>query len=264
MNKYYFVLGTGRSGTYSIYNSLKNYPDVLCEHEFDFENLLKLGTLKFHNLISREVIIKELNNYKIKIDNLLNKKKIFIDISNALPLLIDELKIVFPNSKIFWVSRNGYKVVSSFYFKFNELMYPDNGRQILSNFLKNDIKNPPKKSKLIWRPLYCDNENQLVRLINICYHWEHYENISITKNNLIDFKIKFENLISDKNKLSLFFKKFDFDFKKIDISFFDKPSNVQVPKNFKFNDKEFKCFNDICGTTMTKLDYFNQYYEVSY
>ena len=144
MNKYYFVLGTGRSGTYSIYNSLKNYPDVLCEHEFDFENLLKLGTLKFHNLISREVIIKELNNYKIKIDNLLNKK-IFIDISNALPLLIDELKIVFPNSKIFWVSRNGYKVVSSFYFKFNELMYPDNGRQILSNFLKMILKTLQKR-----------------------------------------------------------------------------------------------------------------------
>jgi hypothetical protein len=265
MTKYCFILGTGRSGTYSIFKSLENIEDINVNHESNFDFLLWLGTLKFHRKISSDFIINELQSYKEHIDSGLGSGERFFDVSNALPLIIPELKEVFKDSTIVWVSRHAYKVVSSFYFKFEDLMYPKVGMQVLLNFLKSnsgiDELLPDKRS---CRPLYSSKMDSWMRLRNICYHWVHYESLALDYSNLIDIKMKFEDISSDKIKIEEFLSFLGLSTSIVDMKYFAVPSNVAIPENFEFDHREFEIFSEICGPLNSLIGYNPKGYKTVY
>ena len=258
-----FILGTGRSGTYSLYKFFKKNSDYSVYHEFLFEKLLKIGTKKFHRITTKDEIIKELQIYK---DSILKKSDTvnILDISNALPLLLDELKVVFPEANFIWISRNGLKVVSSFYNKFQDMMYPVSGMQKLNKFLVNGDLPEPIEDKTIWRPLYLNPELKQTRFKNICYHWTYYEEIGLQNQDIFSLKMKFENIIKDESKFKLLLENLNMDYKNKFFDEIQKPTNVQVPSNIKLNLNEHKLFNNICLNTMKRLNYLNNEYDVKY
>jgi len=265
MTKYCFILGTGRSGTYSIFKSLENIKGINVHHESNFDFLLWLGTLKFHRKVDKNYVVKELQKYKEDIDSRLNVGERFFDVSNALPLIMPEIKEVFIDSTFVWVSRHAYKVVSSFFFKFEDLMYPEVGMQSLSHFLTCnfgvDKLIPDKKS---CRPLYSLKKNTQMRLKNICYHWAHYEYLSLDYANIIDLKVKFEDISSNVEEIEKFFSALGVLSSLVNMKYFSVPSNVEIPKNFELNHLEFEIYNEICGPLNNLIGYNSEGYKTIY
>ncbi len=148
-----FFLSSGRSGTYQIYKYFKNFENIDSAHERFFEDILKVAIKYRLNLISFDEVCIFLNQeYKESFKN--SSKFFWVDSSNALPWIIEPLTAVFPNAKFIHLARDGSKVVSSFYNKYQDIMYPKEGVDILLNWLKNPIiDNEPDPDKKIWRPL---------------------------------------------------------------------------------------------------------------
>ena len=257
-----FFLGTGRSGTYSIFKSLSTYKDLRVHHEFMFEELLKLGTLKFHGLLSSSEIVNRLRLYRNALFASLKNESKVIDISNALPLLMEELRIVFPNASFYWVTRNAYKVTASFYFKFEDLMYPEFGINKIKKAIIEDDLSDLSPDKRVFRPLYSFNSNS--RLLNILYHWKVYEGIAIRHRDVFEGKYTFEKLVEDSGYRQLFFENLGLKVTKEAEQFFEKPTNIQFKKNFTFTDDDELTFNQICGELNSKLGYSNNNYDVEY
>ena len=258
-----FILGTGRSGTYLIQNIL-NQKNNQAYHELDFENILKLGTLKFHNKISQNEIIKYLDTeYKNELfSKISSETENVIDISNGLIWIVEELKLVFPQANFIYISRNGYKVVSSFYFKFKELMYDIDYSSLLIKNLNFEKKLEPPLDKRIYRPIFDLNINiKNWRLVQLSKYWASCE---ILKNKY-DYilKFKFEDIIEDKNISNSFFGLFSLNNKDYE-TLISNPTNVAEPHNYIFNQEEQNIFNEICTVEMKKLNYNLNGYDVKY
>ena len=261
MKQFYFILGTGRSGTYSIFKTLQKNSVYKVHHEYKFEFLLRLGTLKFHHKINKEDVICGLKQYRKELEECQESK--IIDISNALPLLLDELKVVFPEARFLWISRNGYKVVSSFYHKFTDLMYPFEGIKELEKYLFDMDGNELPFDKRICRPLYISPLVVKSRFKNICYHWSYYEDIAIDRINILDKKLKFEDLVSNELILKDFISFLEIKWNKNIENDFKIPTNVHIAKNLKLDKELSNIFYNICGNTMNILDY-KEIYDVEY
>jgi hypothetical protein len=258
-----FILGTGRSGTYLIQNIL-NQKNNQAYHELDFENILRLGTLKFHNKITQDEIIEYLDKEyrKILLNNVNNDIENIIDISNGLIWIVEELKLVFPQANFIYISRNGYKVVSSFYFKFKELMYDVDYSSLLIKYLNFDKKLEPPLDKRIYRPIFDFNfKMNNWRLIQLSKYWVNCEN----KKNKFDYiiKLKFEDIVENKNVSNDFFNLFSI-YKNDFERFLYNPTNVAEPLNYIFNDDEQNIFSEICKIEMDKLNYNLKGYDVKY
>lgn len=259
-----FILGTGRSGTYLFENILKEKKQIQAYHELDFENILKFGTLKYHNKISQVEIIEYLNKeYRNKlIENVDNDIEHCVDVSNGLIWLVEELKIVFPEANFLYVSRNGYKVVSSFYFKFHELMYDLDYSILLIKYIENKNNLLPPIDKRIFRPIFdLDYSIQHWRLKQISKYWVECER----KKNEFSFiiKFKFEDILTN-NKIAQSFFIF-FDLKENDYSKrLSSPTNVAEPHNYIFDEEENIIFKQICNKEMGSLSYNLNGYDVKY
>jgi hypothetical protein len=265
MKKYCFIFGTGRSGTYSIFKSLEETNGIKVYHESNFDVLLWLGTLKFHRKVDKSFIVARLHEYKHDIDSSLSEGERFVDISNALPLIIPELKEVFKNSTFVWVSRHAYKVVSSFYFKFQDLMYPEDGMQNLEYFLTSNLTvDKLIPDKRICRPLYSFKNDSYRRLRNICYHWTNYESLALDYSDLFDLKLKFEDMASSREEIERFFSMLNIPISKVNLKYFEVPTNVEIPKNFVLDKEEFVIYNEICGSLNNLIGYNKEGYNTEY
>lgn len=263
MTNFIFCLGTGRSGTYSVFNALSTYDQLKVHHEFLIDDVLKWGTLKHHNIITSKQVIEYLTNYKSALEQTRDNQASIVDISNGLPLILDELKIVFPDAIFIWISRNAYKVTSSFYYKFEELMYPTWGMEKLKQGIKTGNALQFTSDKRVFRPLYSYRDND--RLLNILYHWKVYEEIAIRNREYFDLIYRFEDLVNNvDSSLVNFFHKLGLKLTDEAKHFFRNPTNIHTRKNHKFSSSEESHYMNICGDINLKLGYNNEGYEVKY
>ena len=152
-----FILSSGRSGTYSLFNALKNEKEIEIYHEFLFDETLRNSVSYYMGLINEKKIINYLGfAHEFSIKN--SKKKIWIDSSNALPWMVKPLIKKFKNAKFIFLIRNGRKVVSSFSNKYSDIMYNRDDVILLKKFMDKlmefnnslkqiqcDMYNPPRK-----------------------------------------------------------------------------------------------------------------------
>ena len=269
--KILFILGSGRCGTYSFVQALKKFSYVEAHHEFFFEPTLKLATLYHMKMISKNKVKSFiLNNHYLSIKN--SNKKIWVDSSNALPWIADVLIEIFPNAKFLHLIRNGKKVVSSFYNKFNNEMYKDENVKKLKNFLIHKKKKLSSEKKY-WRPIPIYNKKEFNKFISsgqfyrICKYWTEInykiENSLMSTNNSYTFK--FEDIVIKKktkkllNFLDLYKKNFDTFYNS-----FKKPVNIGIKKNYMLTKKQNIIFNEVCNDEMIKYGYDETEYEVKY
>ena len=137
--KVIFILGSGRCGTFSFYKTLSKLNNIEAHHEFFFEPTLKIAALYQMKKISKNTVKNFLKkNHYFSIIN--SEKKIWVNACNALPWISDVLIEMFPDAKFIHLIRDGKKVVSSFYNKFNTEMYRDESVKKLNDYLKNQKK----------------------------------------------------------------------------------------------------------------------------
>ena len=270
--KVIFILGSGRCGTHSFFKALNNFKQIESHHEFFFEPTLRIATSYHMNKISKTNVKKFIiENHLFSVNN--SEKKIWVNSCNALPWLTKVLIEIFPQAKFLHLVRNGKKVVSSFYNKFNDEMYKHINILKLINFLEGNKSAKISSEKKYWRPIPFDDKEELNKFIKlgqfyrICKYWSDI-NFKIEENlKLTDKKyfFKFEDISSRKKSLEL--TNF-LEIRKKDINqFYDsfkKPMNVRIPKNFMMNNSQKKIFNKICGDQMLKYNYGEEEYEVEY
>lgn len=268
-----FILSSGRSGTYSFFKNLKNLEYLKVNHEYLFEETLK-NSVSYHMKIINEKKILDFLDKKYSFGFKNTKKSFWIDSSNALPWMIKPLKKKFKNSRFVFLIRNGKKVVSSFYNKYNDVMYNKKDVLMLKKYFDKKINNLPLDKKY-WRPIptstrsfkYFFKKNQFSK---ICLYWSLI-NKTIRKNLASvrredKFYFKLENI----NKKKEFIKLLKFiGVKKKDvgkvIKKFNKPVNVKNPINFDLTIQQIRDFNRYCKEEMLKNNYkLSEYYKVKY
>lgn len=269
--KIIFILGSGRCGTFSFYKAFQGIRNIESHHEFFFEPTLRIATLYHMKKISKAKVKSFIyENHYNSIKN--SKHDVWVNSCNALPWISDILVDIFPEAKFVHLVRNGRKVVSSFYNKFNNLMYQKEDVLKLKKFLDKKIKTLSSEKKY-WRPVPKVQRNYLNFLKNgqffrICWYWSEINkkienSIFNSKSNLL---FKFENI---KNKKAFFELTEYFEIskknQKLFFNSFQSPVNVTVPKNFYFNKKQNKIFIQNCSHDMKKYGYIeNQDYETIY
>ena len=267
--KFIAIMGTGRNGTYALSKILDLDVNSEVHHEYNFEPLLKLGFLKHYGLVSASDTDKVLRESHFSASFYSQSSK-FIDCYNALSWLIPSITSQFSNFKFVDIPRNGRRVVSSFYNKFKDVMYPLEAIKVMDSWLKNQessIVTPPPHKKY-WRilpPISFDqsvSENEVrferYRFISICNYWVQTNKLiqsdTLKLPSSLLHRVKFEELFQPKNFKTLA------DYLEIRVSsemldMLNHPINVHEPINYRLTDEQEEMFIDICGETMIDLGY---------
>ena len=270
-----FFLTSGRGGSYQIYEYFNNNSNIISNHEYKFESLLKIGVSYRMNLLKKENVSIFLN--KEYSENIINNgtSKYWLDSSNALPWIIEPLFDEYPNAKFIYLTRDGKKVVSSFFNKLKDIMYPEWGVKELKSFLESG-KNEPKEDKRVWRPLPGYSKDIInikpnSRFELICWYWAELSSEIINKSRQLSknnfYQLKFEDFIGNikcRNDLLSWLELDHKEFSNIDLS---RPVNVYEPKNYSFDTNQKLVFKKICGNINRQLGYTDtseDLYDVKY
>ncbi len=262
-----FILGSGRSGTFSLVQSLKTYSEVEVHHEYLFENILRNAVLFYLKRMSLEAIREILTETHVAAVHYSNKR-LWIDSSNALPWVTTPLYQLFPEAKFIHITRNGRRVVSSFYHKFSEIMYNDRDVNVLKEWLDDPGKVMPPAEKKYWRPIpqrgeqFSEEFAEMDRFERLCYYWTtinlHIEQCMNEVPSEQKILFRFEDLL-DAEHFSAFIDYIGLDYNDEAYNILRKPQNVHIPKSFPLSPEQENQFNTICGETMKKFGYSGDY-----
>lgn len=270
-----FIVGSGRSGSRMIYKLLSGIDHVEVYHEFVCTHIQAIAAKYFMGLLSKKEVKQEIMRLH-GAGIFYSDAMYWVDSSNKLSWLIEPLYELFPNAKFINITRDGRKVVSSFFHKLAPEVYDDKSIEIMNKWLLQPKKylEPPPEKKYWWnipqrgQPFYKEfsSFNQLQR---IAYHWVEVNRVIAESLKHIPKKqqltIKLEDLISKKTTLKSFLKQFDIPFEGHYYDFIQTPQNVFVPMDFLLNDQEMKQFYDIAGKMMKKLGYTSKkVYQMKY
>jgi len=257
-----FVLSSGRSGTNLLANALKvsNLKNIY--HEFNLLEIQILSTKYDMGIYSFDKTKSELKKkYFNHIDSCIDD---WIDVSNKLTWIADILLQKYPDAKFVELIRNGKSVVSSFYYKLDKEMYTNKGVKALQAYADGLASEPPHTKEYWWSLAKNNKKMEYVRGLNrfelCCHHWKNtHTKINEFKQKLSNnnfFQIKLEELVSSRDAAR---RLINFIGLKIDIDSFceiiKKPINVYKPVQYILDDNQIKCFEHICGSTMSNFDY---------
>ena len=262
-----FILGSGRSGTFSLVQCLKKYNEIEVHHEYLFENILRDAVLYYMKRISEDQMLERLTETHASAVHYSNKY-IWIDCSNALPWIVTPLYTLFPEAKFIHITRNGRRVVSSFYHKFEKIMYHDNDVLVIREWLEDSSKVMPPPEKKYWRPIpqkedrYFKEFPGMDRFERLCYYWTTINlNIEDCLKQIPESHksyFKFEDLL-DADYFTRFLDIIGLEFNDEAYSVLNRPQNVHVPKSYPLTPEQDEQFESICGEIMKKYGYIGDY-----
>jgi hypothetical protein len=270
-----FVIGTGRSGTYQLSKLFQGIDEIEVKHEYLFENFLKSCVLYRMGIIDEEKIVKLITSDYLGAIKY-NNTKFWLDCSNALAWIVEPLYKVFPEAKFIHVVRDGRKVVSSFYNKFEDVMYNDKDVSVLLRWLKNSSQNvEPPSEKKYWRPVpskgerYYNEFSEFSRYQRLCYYWqdcvmkinESFQKIPDSQK----FVFSFEDILYSNVTLKDYLNIFELDINSKFLAKLKKPINVEIPKDFPLTEEQTYHFWEIAGDAMKFYNYkIDEEYDVRY
>lgn len=269
-----FILSSGRSGSQMMQKLFSGLDDLEVHHEYLCNIIQPLGTKYSMNIINKEDVNDVINStYKASIN--LSNKKIWIDSSNKLTWILDQIIVNFPNAKYVHIIRDGRRVTSSYFNKLHNECYDDTSIKIFYDFYrKQSLENMPPPEKKYWWPFFkndgsYDNFFKLSQFEKIVTHWVEsnkkiYQDLkSVDKNNV--FFIKLEDLVSKESKFEEFINFCGVDYHSINFDILKKPHNVHVPKSFDLDATQNKQFWNISRDIMNDYGYDSKTdYKVNY
>lgn len=269
MTKPIFIVGTGRSGTRTMFRMLSGMDNVDIHHEYNVLTVQKTGVMYHSKIWSKKKCLKILEEiYSPAIH--CSKKAVWIDSSNKCSWIIDLLNEIFPNSKFLFLVRDGRKVVPSFYYKLREEMYDDHSNEIMKKFLLNPKvkKNmPPLEKKYWWYIPVNDRLNfksfeKYDRFERCCFHWNYLNKLILNQLNLINSKrsfiVKLEDLTKKISTLNKTLDYLEIENQPIFSEYLKTPRNVFHPLNYDIPKKYKRVFDKICSPMMHKFGYINK------
>lgn len=260
-----FFVGSGRSGTRSIYKMLSGVENVEIYHEYLCTHIQPIAALYSMGRIS----LKEAAAHFLQLHGSAIQYSdcaVWIDCSNKLSWLIEPILLVFPQSKFVLIVRDGRKVTSSFYHKLSDEMYDDRSVAVLDAWLKEPMRvpMPPPEKKYWWKipqtgQDFHEDFPRFDQFERCCYHWrqanlnvlESFKNLSPVQH----ATFKLEELTADKSRLKALLEFTGVPYDERYFELLQKPQNVIFPMDFKLSLKEQDSFNRIAGDLQNQLGY---------
>lgn len=260
-----FVLGSGRSGTRTIFKLLSGIPHIEIYHEYLCTHIQQVAALYFMQLLNPEKVkekIKELHGAAIYYSDAVY----WVDCSNKLSWIIEPLYQLFPKAKFINIIRDGRKVANSFFHKLGAEMYDDESVKVMQIWLDNrdSVPMPPPEKKYWWNiPLkgnpFAEEFQRFDRFQRCCYHWRESNRVIRESLKKIpqdqQLTVKLEELTVQKDILKKFLAFFDVEYEDHFFEFLQTPQNVFFPMDFKLTDIQLKQFYEIASDMMEELGY---------
>ncbi|HNA90592.1 MAG TPA: sulfotransferase [Anaerolineales bacterium] len=270
-----FVVGSGRSGTRTIFKLLSGIQHVEIHHEFVCTHIQKVAAQHFMGITGRDEAkreIMELHGSAIHY----SKSKIWTDCSNKLSWLIGPLYDLFPNARFIHLARDGRKVASSYFHKLNDEMYDDESVAIMRDWLldREHKPVPPPEKKYWWNipqpgQPFAEEFPKFDQFQRACYQWREANRViwESLKNIPAEQKmfVKLEDLVSSKSALETFLGFFEVGYEDHYAEYLKTPQNVIFPMDFMLTDEQNAQFKEIALDVMQLLGYSNmEEYTVDY
>ena len=261
-----FIIGTGRSGTRSIFKMLSGTPSVKVHHEFVCTQVQQLAALYSMSLVNKTEVIDRLRGLHYS-GVYWSDARIWVDCSNKLTWLVEPFMEIFPNAKFVNLVRDGRKVTNSFVRKLGDEMYDDNSVAVMTEWLADQdrVPMPPPEKKYWWNiplgsmPMTVEfpSFDQYERAV---YHWVEANRVARTS--LAQFvpvaqqmTLRLEDLVASREiltELCTFIGVAD------DESYWtalQRPENVIFPLDARLTKRQNEQFKRLATETMSYLGY---------
>ena len=261
-----FIIGTGRSGTRSMFKMLSGTPDVEVHHEFVCTQVQKLAVEFSLGLVDKEEAKRQLHGLHFS-GVYWSQAKLWIDCSNKLTWLIAPLIEIFPAAKFVNLVRDGRKVANSFVRKLGDEMYDDESVAVMTAWLSNrdTFPTPPPEKKYWWNipqgsmPM-ANQFDQFDQFERAVYHWVEAnrvarESLSRVVPQTQQLTLKLEDLTADRAVLA---RLCEFIGVPDDDSYWgalQRPENVIFPMDARLTKQQEIQFKNLAAGTMKYLGY---------
>ena len=261
-----FIVGTGRSGTRSMFRMLSGMPKIEIHHEYNVLTVQKLSVMYQTKIWSPKrckTLLKDIYEPALYY----SRQPIWIDSSNKCSWIIDLLADIFPSAKFVLIVRDGRHVVPSFYYKLREEMYDDNSTEKLKNYLKNYDKGapPPPLEKKFWWHIPIENSEELKkfekfdRFQRCCYHWTKVNSVALGSFKKLNkdryHVVRLEDLTSSEYFIEKMCDFIETPFLKEYVTYLTRPRNVFHPMSYSIPATRQPDFDLLCGDMMQYFDY---------
>ncbi|TXN39014.1 sulfotransferase [Methylobacterium sp. WL119] len=270
-----FIVGSGRSGTRTMFRMLTGAEGLEIHHEYLCNAIQRIAARYYMGLTSEDEakrLIAPLHGAAIHYAS----DAVWADSSNKLSWLIRPLGEMFPTAKFLAIVRDGRKVTSSFYYKLREEMYDDDSVEILRTWLRDQVSlpEPPPEKRYWWNIPRSDQFlgsafPNFDRLRRVAWHWaENCREITERFAELPDDRVKLvrlEELTRDEELLKRTIDFIGIDYDPVYSDYLQTPRNVFVPIDFQLTRAQEAAFQEIAGPMMTRMGYVGEKaYHVSY
>jgi hypothetical protein len=263
-----FVVGSGRSGTRTIFKLLSGIPDLEIYHEYVCTHIQKASALYFMGLLDDAEIkreIMELHGSAIYYST----NRVWADCSNKLSWIITPLHELFPDAKFVHLVRDGRKVASSYFHKLNDEMYDDESVKVMKNWLadREQLPIPPPEKKYWWNipqpgQPFAEEFFSFNQFQRACYQWQESNRVIMEGLQEIPDSqklfIKLEDLVSSRQSLEEFLDFFGVEYEDHYAEYLKTPQNVIYPMDFSLTEEQLFQFSEIASDMMAKLGYSNK------
>ena len=259
----FFIVSSGRSGTAMLHKALSAVADVEMHHEYMVQLIQPLGVRRYMGLCGADeaaAVLRTTYGAAVRY----SEKALWGDSSNKLSWLIPDLAALFPHAKFVHLVRDGRKVAGSYFQKLGTECYDDRSTNILNAFVEDGAPMPPPEKKYWW-PLPKKSDPAAAAFAGysqferIAWHWAEINRV--IRQDLLAIPpdktlfVKLEELRADEAALNRLYHFLGLAYRPEFFAMFQRPHNVNRPKDQLLTESERARFDAIAGAEMERLGY---------
>lgn len=261
-----FVIGSGRSGTRTIFKLLSGIDGLEIHHEFCCTHVQPAAALYAMGRLGVDEVLSELRSLH-SAAIALSDANTWIDCSNKLTWIVEPLLRLHPNARFVNLIRDGRKVANSYFHKLPDEMYDDRSTAILRAWLDDPegTSKPPPEKKFWWNiPIdgmpFAEQFPQFDQFQRATYHW--VESNRVAAKSLAEYvpsdqqlTLRLEDLVTERTTLEAFCSFVGVPCDDSFAEYLETPQNVIYPMDFGLNDDQRFQFAEIAAPMMRQLGY---------
>ncbi len=261
-----FVIGSGRSGTRTIFKLLTGIDGLEIHHEFCCTHIQPVAALFAMGRIGIEQATDELRSLHGAAITL-SGADTWIDCSNKLTWVVEPLVRLHPEARFINLVRDGRKVANSYFHKLPDEMYDDRSTAVLRAWLDDPGCNPkpPPEKKYWWNiPIdgmpFAEEFPDFDQFQRAAYHW--VESNRVAAESLAEhvppdrqLTLRLEDLVSEPSSLEALCDFVGVPCEDSYAEYLKTPQNVIYPMDFGLSDDQRFQFAEIAAPMMRQLGY---------
>ena len=258
-----FIVSSGRSGTAMLHKALSAKPDVAMHHEYAVAITQPLAVRRYLDLIDGAGCARVIaETFGAAITH--STASVWGDSSNKLSWLIPDLAAQFPDARFVHLVRDGRKVAGSYFHKLGDENYTDRATAILQAHY--DGKGaPPPPEKPYWWPLprrgdaFATAFRDFDQFQRICWHWAEINRVILDSLAALPQErtlfTRLEDLVQAPERVEELMDFLGLDHTPADFAAFQRPHNVNRPRDQLLTAPQRSQFEAIAAPMMTRLGY---------